>query len=849
MVSLGGSGWELKGYLGDDWVWRGGHQPDTRDTVGWIPAEVPGTVLIDLWRAGEVPDPYFGRNSLFCEWVPERTWIYRKRFRVEHPAARTLLRFEGVDHAARYFLNGEEIGASEGMYRPAAFEVGERLREDNHLAVVIDRAPDCEPQVGRTERVRIHKSRMGYGWDFCPRMVHQGIWDDVVLVATGAVRIEDVWVRPLLAADLASAEVQIEIRTSGAGGAAEVMLRAGQHTVAAGKANLDGGRAFLSFEIATPAVWWPNGSGAQPLYHAEVRVVDGDGRESDRRSVRFGVRRVEMDSNDGADPSARPYTFVVNGRRLYLCGWNWVPIDVAYGPRRDGKLDHLLGLARRAGVNQLRVWGGGLIERADFYDRCDQLGLMVWQEFSLSSSGIESKPSDDPAYLAALAADARAIVPRRRNHPSLVLWCGGSELESADGRPLDDQEPALAALRDVVYELDPDRAWLPTSPSGPVFESRVAETERQPGGGLHDVHGPKEHQGPEEHYRRCDRATSLLASEFGVEGMSNRRALEALIPAHHRWPTGRENRIYSHLGARWNNEPLVQKSFGGFADLDALRRASQYLQADGLRYAIEANRRRMGQNSGSIPWQMNESYPNAWCTSAIDYRGQPKPAYHAVRRAYAPLLVCAQLDSPLLGGIEELSAEVWLVAAPEVPARTGCELLVQLGGSDGEIHADARLHAAVVPGAARSIGKVTWQISGVPDETVLLLELSLTDGDGGGEGDGGGGGGGPLAGNRYLLCGGRDLSALRKLPATELAASVERGASTWHLVVTNRGRHLALGVDLEEDGPPGRMYIEDSGFSLMPGEARAIDIEWREVPAGERRLRISAWNAAELHLE
>ncbi|HEU5055693.1 MAG TPA: glycoside hydrolase family 2 TIM barrel-domain containing protein, partial [Kofleriaceae bacterium] len=769
---------------------------------------------------GEVPDPYFGRNSLFCEWVPERTWIYRKRFRVETDAARVQLRFEGVDHAARYFLNGEQLGASEGMFRPVAFEIGERLREENLVSVVIDRAPDCEPQVGRTARVRIHKSRMGYGWDFCPRMVHQGIWDDVLLHASGPVRIEDVWVRPVLSADLTRAEVQVEIHTSGAAGTAEVMLRAGQHTVAAGTADLVDGRALLSFDLERPAIWWPNGSGPQPLYDAEVRVRDASARDSDRRSVVFGVRRVEMAPND--DPAARPYTFVVNGRRMYICGWNWVPIDACYGPRRDGKLDHLLGLARRAHVNLLRVWGGGLIERADFYQRCDRLGLMVWQEFSLSSSGIESKPSEEPAYLRALAADARAIVPRRRNHPSLVLWCGGNELKTSDGRPVDDEEPAVAVLKDVVRELDPDRAWLPTSPSSDQ-----------------EVHGPWEHQGPAEHYRLYDRSTALLASEFGVEGMTNRRALEGLIPAHHRWPTGRENRVYFHLGAWWNNEPLVQQSFGGFADLDALRRASQFLQADGLRYAIEANRRRMGQNSGSIPWQMNESYPNAWCTSAIDYRGQPKPAYHAVRRAYAPLLVCARFDGPLLGGVEELSAELWLVVAPEVEAHPGCELLVQLGDAEGAIHADARLAAAVVPGAARAVGKVTWAISGVPDEAVLLLELSLADRDGGPR----------LAHNRYLLCGGRDLSALRKVPATELAASVERGATTWHLNVTNRGRHLALGIDLEEDGPPGRMYIEDSGFSLMPGEARSIDVEWREVPAGERRIRVSAWNAAELHLE
>jgi beta-mannosidase len=566
MRSLGG-GWELKGYLGDDWVWRNAEKPGSPDQLGWIPAEVPGSVLDDLWRAGEVPDPYRGRNSLLCEWVPERTWVYRRRFRVAEPAARTLLRFEGVDHAARFFLNGHEIGHSEGMFRPVEFELGDRLREDNHLAVVIERAPDCEPQVGRTERVRIHKSRMGYGWDFCPRMIHLGIWDDVQLIATGPLRIEDIWVRPALASDHTGAEVRVAVRVSGAGGAVEVRLGDEGRTVAEGRAELSGGGAELVFDIASPSLWWPNGSGGQPLYHADVRVIDGDGRESDRRTVGFGIRTVELVANPGAEAGARPYTFAVNGRRLYVCGWNWVPIDAVYGPRREEKLDHLLELARRAQVNLLRVWGGGLIERSHFYQRCDELGLMVWQEFSLSSSGIESKPSDDPAYLALLEGEARAIVPRRRNHPSLVLWCGGNELQDRDGSPLGDEEPALAALGGVVRALDPGRAWLPTSPTGRVFLNRLDHIERDPAG-LHDVHGPWEHQGAAEHYRLYDRGTSLFASEFGAEGMSNRRALEALVPAEDRWPAGRENPVYHHLGSWWNNEPLVQSTFGRVEDLD-----------------------------------------------------------------------------------------------------------------------------------------------------------------------------------------------------------------------------------------------------------------------------------------
>ncbi len=166
-----------------------------------------------------------------------------------------------------------------------------------------------------------------------------------------------------------------------------------------------------------------------------------------------------------------------------------------------------------------------------------------------------------------------------------------------------------------MQDLDPGRSWLPTSPLGDK-----------------DVHGPWEHQGLRKHYEHYDTRTSLLHSEFGVEGMTNRAALEALIDEEHRWPADRSNPVYEHLGAWWNNAALVQEAFGGrIEDVETMRRASQWLQYEGLRYAVEATLRR---GAGVIPWQFNESYPNAWCTSAVDWHGEPKPAYRGVRRAY-----------------------------------------------------------------------------------------------------------------------------------------------------------------------------------------------------------------------
>jgi beta-mannosidase len=521
------------------------------------------------------------------------------------------VRFDGVDHAARVFVDGEEAGYHEGAFTPFEIEVpaGEHL-----LAVAVQPAPPSEAQVGVSSRVLVHKPRMNYGWDFCPRLIHQGIWRGV-----GEPRRH-----PRVTFDGSVGRVELD---------GEVLL-----------------------EVEQPELWWPNGFGEQRLYDA------GDWR--------VGFRTIELVENEEAPEDALPYTLVVNGERTFMRGWNWVPIDVNYGVPRPEKLEKLLRLAQRANVNVLRVWGGGVIESEEFYAWCDRLGILVWQEFSQSSSGLESTPSDDPDFVRALADDARAIVPARAWHPSLFAWCGGNELAWPDGEPIDERSPAIQSLGDVVRELDPERVWLPTSPTGPK--------------GTWDMHGPWEHQGLREHYRHYDSRTNLIHSEFGVEGMTNELSM---IAPEHRWPADRSNPVYEHLGAWWNNAPLVQEAFGGrIEDVETMRRASQWLQYDGLRYAIEATIRRAWHASGVLPWQFNEPFPNAWCTSALDYEGNPKPAYHGVARAYrgAP---SARFATCAWGGLNEVVASAEHARLVDLDGRVVAE-------GDGEVRAplDAFAH-------------------------------------------------------------------------------------------------------------------------------------------------------------
>jgi beta-mannosidase len=677
VTSLDGDAWQLKGWLGDEWRW---HVNKPWDTPGWLPARVPGSVVDDLVRAGEVPSPYFERQSRLAEWVPERTWVYRRR------VSAGTYEFQGVDHEATVFVDGEEVGHHVGAFTPFRIEVpeGEHL-----LAVAVHAAPESEAQVGRTSRVHVHKSRMGYGWDFCPRLVHQGIWRS-------------------------AGEPRSYPQVTFADGVGRVEL-AGE----------------LLLEVEEPELWWPNGSGEQRLYRAGEFEV--------------GFRTVELVANEDAPDDALPYTLVVNGERTFMRGWNWVPIDALYGVPRPEKLEHLLRLAQRANVNVLRVWGGGVLESDEFYALCDRLGILVWQEFSQSSSGLESTPSDDPEFVATLAADARQIVPRLAWHPSLFAWCGGNELAWPDGEPIDERSPAIRALGDVVRDLDPERVWLPSSPTGPQ--------------GRYDMHGPWEHQGLAGHNEHYDSRTNLIHSEFGVEGMTNGRALDELIAPEHRWPADRSNPVYEHLGAWWNNAPLVQASFGGrIQDVETMRRASQWLQYDGLRYAVEATIRRSWRASGVLPWQFNESFPNAWCTCAVDWHGEPKPAYWGVARAYRTG-VSAQFETHAWGGRSEARAFV------THPAR-----FLDL---DGRVVAEGE-------------GELVAPLDAFAYD-VFLLDLGV---------------------NRYVMTRTDDLAPLLDLSRTTLTLADG--------VLTNTGERTAIGVIAASDDRWA--LFDDNVLDVLPGE-------------------------------
>ncbi len=609
-----------------------------------IPAPVPGSVQTALLNAGIIEDWNVGLNARKIEWVENRDWIYQ----AELPDAwvgsghKLMLRCAGLDYAGEIRLNGKTILPFDCTFTPWEIDLAPLLAATgNLLQFRFAPPPRYQGQYGNTSVDKAWKPRFYYWWDWTSRMVQTGIWDTVTLDVIQHGSIESLRCTTTVEEDLRHGGLRVFGVAEGLGRVRLSLRRNGQtlrmEEMEAATFN-DGGAHWLHLDVE---LWWPNGMGAQPLYEVVCELLDADGKLVDSKTRRVGFKHVEWRLTQGAAKDAEPYLCVVNGKPFFLFGIDWAPIRPNFADLVEGDYRSRLTVYRDCNMNIIRVWGGGFMEKQWFYDICDEMGLLVWQEFPLSSSGLDNYPPDDPVSLAALSRIAESYIERLQHHASLLLWCGGNELaDDSKARPVSahpnytiKDHPVIVRFGEIIREQDPGRRYLITSPYGPEGYYRIEDA----GKGVYwDAHGPWDFTGPVDgDWKKLWQASdAMIHSEMGAPAASSVELIRKYKGDCKEVPGGHDNPL-------WNRQPwwidwpkFVEEKHREPADLEEFVAWSQKRQSDALVLAATILRAKFPVCGGLLIWMGHDSFPCTAAPSLMEFDGKPRPALLALGKLF-----------------------------------------------------------------------------------------------------------------------------------------------------------------------------------------------------------------------
>lgn len=605
-----------------------------------IPTSVPGSVYNDLINAGRLDDPYWRDNEDAALELMRNDFRYRGRFKVDQDDLQScdevILRFNGIDTLADIYLNDTKLAYVDNMHRTWDFDVKSLLKDENELLISIHSPTEYiarmhreDPLILGTEDAMrgfpfIRKAHYMFGWDWGPRLPDIGLWREVELLKVNKNFLRNVYVRQVFNEDMSSVELKIETD---------------QEPVKVTIEDPDGNR-IDGTRIDHPRLWWPNNMGEQPLYKVTVDLVDDDGSILDTWSRRIGLRTLTMST--ASDEFGSEFCHVINGVKVFAMGADYIPEDNILARTNYDRTRRLLMRCKEANFNAVRVWGGGLYPSDDFYDICDELGLIVWQDLMFACANYRLTPEFEDS----IKAEVQDNVRRLRHHASLGLWCGNNEMEMfvkegewgahADPRIKDDYIKMYEEIfPDIIKREDPDRFYWPASPScGGGFD----EPNSPDRGDVHywDVwHGNK----PFTEYRKF---YFRYLSEFGFQSFPSLKTIETFtLPS--------DRNVFSHImekhqrNAAANGKIMnyMEQTFLYPNDFDTLIYASQLLQAEAIRYGVEHLRRNRGRCMGAIYWQLNDCWPVAsW--SSVDYYGRLKALHYYAKRFFAPLMLSCE---------------------------------------------------------------------------------------------------------------------------------------------------------------------------------------------------------------
>lgn len=724
--------------------------------AGWRNAQVPGAVHTDLLAQGQIPDPYVGAPEAGLQWIGLADWEYRAQFDVDAATlarAHAELAFEGLDTFATVTLNGQPLLQANNSHRTWRARVDGRLRaRGNELRIVLRSPirtllPDVqamphkiagnypspygdEPKDAMVGNF-VRKPGYHFGWDWGPRYVTAGIWRPVRLESWDAQRLTAVAVHTrALDAARADLEIAVEVESAAVGTAAvqlEVLDPDGKRVARIDRrAMLQAGDNRITMPVALqkPRRWWPVGQGEQARYTVRATLAPGTA-DASRLEQRTGLRTVELrreaDRNGG-----QGFAFVINGVPIFAKGANVIPFDMFPARVDEARIRRELTAARDANMNMLRNWGGGYYEDDVFFDIADELGLLVWQDFMFGGG---MQPGYDPAFRANVVDEARDNVRRLRHHPSVVLWCGNNEEETAwkdwgHGRDLTAADPVFAAkvwqgyvdlfgndLRQVVAEEGLGVPYWSSSPGNDLDEKANDSTRG-------DKHYWQVWGNPALPVTAYLRETPRFMSEYGLQAWPVLRTLDGIIPAAEQQVDSPTVRAHQKFMAGEGNQRLlkyIEEEYGTPRDFPAFVYLSQVMQADGIQLAALHHRASRPYTMGSLYWQLNDVWPGAsW--SSIDYAGRWKALHFHARRFFADHAVAALRDDgttrvSLLNDRQQGLQATWRLRVIDL---------------DGTLRSEQRHAAALPPLSALEVGRFADAdlLKGAdPTRTVAVVEL------------------------------------------------------------------------------------------------------------------------------
>ena len=803
-----------------DWQFR-----SLKKDKQWRSAQVPGTVHTDLLRHELIEPPYYRLNEHDLQWIDKTPWEYKTTFEVSesmYEMSHALLCFEGVDTYSKIYLNDTLLLETDNMFRAYEVECKNLLKPGKNQLTVrfdspIERAMALYDSLGYTipvsnndlaeigqvtgqKRVSVFARKAGYhfGWDWGPRLVTSGLWRPVTIRHWNNFKANGLYIEQKDHTEKAQLVAHVEVEATNSTDNMLFTVMVDGNSVAQIKQPIVAGKQTVAvpFEIEKPELWWPNGLGAQKLYNVTVSLADS--HLYDTIAARIGLRTIKLVTEP--DSLGTSFYFEVNGVPVFMKGANYIPQDVFLSEVDKSRYRHILQSAVDANMNMIRVWGGGVYEDDYFYELCDEMGLLVWQDFMFACALFPG----DSRFLNSVREEATYNVKRLRNHPSIALWCGNNESLSAwklwgwEREAIEKQGEAVAktlwkayedvfhrVLPEVVQQYDSTRAYWASSPS-----SATGVEESTDHGDMH-YWGVWWGQRP---FTSYDSIMPRFMSEYGFQSFP---ALSTV----NQYTLPEDHDIYSevmksHQRSSIGNgtiETYMLRHYRQPKDFAGYLYVSQLLQAYGIGYAMEAHRRQRERCMGSLYWQINDCWPVAsW--SSIDYYGRWKALHYTTKKAFSKVLVSFETLQD--------SVKVFIVS-DSLKAFDG-ELAIQMMSFEGKTLNSWKVEANVPGNSSQrywAMPKAAFDIAKNGSNTLLKASVSQH--------------GKTIAENIVYL---QPFKAL-DLPNPGLTYEISEHSDVYtiHLKTQYLAKNVYLSANLSGN-------FSENFFDLLPGEEKVVTI-------------------------